>query len=482
MNLSRIQHIYFLGIGGIGMSALARYFHDRGVDVSGYDRTPSPITRALQEEGIQVRFDQDPGQIPADTRLVVYTPAIPQGSPLMEAARERQLPMMKRSEVLGGITRDLPCIAVAGTHGKTTVCAMLAHILKTAGIPAEALMGGIAVNYNSNYLGAKDPLWIIAEADEFDRSFLHLQPLLATITSMDADHLDIYGTRDRLRESFGLFAGRVREGGKLLLRKGLELPEGRRGEILTYALEEGADYMAGAIRVEDGRYVADFRGRLDLPGLLLGVPGRHNVENALAAAALAAQAGAAPEAIRQALGTFLGVRRRFETCYKDAATVYIDDYAHHPGELRACIETARELYPGWSVTGIFQPHLYSRTRDLAWEFADSLAMLDELLLMDIYPAREEPIPGVNSRMLLGRVPLGNKHLVDMDQLMQRLEAKRPAVLLTMGAGDIDRLREPIVRLLMETGRAGMKATAASGDRRADTGNSKNGGNDNRAEG
>ncbi|MFO7998629.1 MAG: UDP-N-acetylmuramate--L-alanine ligase [Bacteroidales bacterium] len=448
MDLTQIQSVYFLGIGGIGMSAMARYFHDRGVHVSGYDKTPSEITVGLQEEGIKIHFDEDPQQLPSDIQLAVYTPAIPSTSALLQHLRKGKTPLVKRAEILGAISRQTPCIAVAGTHGKTSICTMLTHILKTANIPTEALLGGISVNYNTNYIGDKKPRWLVTEADEFDRSFLHLEPELAIITSMDADHLDIYGTAGKLVEAFMLFAGKIKPGGTLLIKKGLDCPQGFRGQCVTYGLDEGADYHATNIEVLDGRFVADFGGPLRMTRLIFGTPGRHNIENALGAAAIAHMIGVKEEDIRRGMATCEGVKRRFDIRHKSSHTVYIDDYAHHPGELDACIQTARELYPGRKITGVFQPHLFSRTRDLAGEFAQSLALLDEVLLLDIYPAREAPIEGVSAGMLLNKIPGRNKKLVPRNELLNELKKRDIEILITMGAGDIDRLAGPIVEMLI----------------------------------
>lgn len=442
------------------MSALARYFHERGVHVSGYDKTPSPITDSLAEEGIQIGFTDDPGMVLSGTELCVFTPAIPDDLALVQHIRSAGIPMIKRAEVLGSLSAGMPCIAVAGTHGKTSICNMLAHIMKVAGIPSLALLGGISVNYLTNYLGDANPRWLIAEADEFDRSFLHLHPQLAVITSMDADHLDIYGNREQMVESFSMFAGRIREGGLLIRKEGLVLHEpagaetGRgasavhRIEILDYGTGAKADYRARNIRIRNGRYVADFEGLLPMDGVEIGSPGLHNVENALAAAALAHQAGVDKDMIRKGLGNCLGVKRRFEILHQSSHGVYIDDYAHHPDELTACIQTARELFPGKRITGVFQPHLYSRTRDLADGFAASLAMLDDIILLDIYPAREKPLPGISAHTILERIPRESKTLVRREQLLDELEKRNPEVLITMGAGDIDRLTGPIREMLI----------------------------------
>lgn len=448
MDLQRIQHIFFLGIGGIGMSAMARYFHDKGVHVSGYDRTPSPITQALAEEGIRVGFEDDPMALPPATQLCIYTPAIPAGNLLLNHSRSLGIPMAKRAEVLGWLSGQTPCIAVAGTHGKTSICTMLTHILKTAGIPSESLLGGISVNYNTNYLGDREARWLVAEADEYDRSFLHLKPDLAVITSIDPDHLDIYGNTESLLASFSDFAGKVKASGMLLAREGLQEQGIRHERLRTYGTGEHADYRATNIRIREGMYCADFEGMLEMPDVVIGPPGHHNVGNALAAAAMAQQAGARLADIRGALASCLGVRRRFEIIHRSTSTVYIDDYAHHPLELAACIQTARELFPGKRITGVFQPHLYSRTRDLAPWFAESLDRLDEVILLEIYPAREEPIPGIHAGIILDRITCRDKTLTTREELVAMLHEKDLEVLITMGAGDIDRLVTPIREMLI----------------------------------
>ncbi len=447
MNIDGIKNIYFLGIGGIGMSALARYFYTRGVRVSGYDKTPSPLTRQLQEEGIDVHYEDDPVLVPDSVQLVIYTPAVPSSTSLFQHLSNQNIPIKKRAEVLGMISSGTPTIAVAGTHGKTTVSAMVAHILKTADIRCIAFLGGILTNYNSNYLGSSDPRWMVIEADEYDRSFLHLRPELAVITSMDADHLDVYKSESHLQESFSLFAKNIKPGGTLLLKKGLKEPEGFKEKLMHYHLSLPADFSASGIRVEDGMYVVNFEGKLNIENLPLGSAGRHNVENALAAAALARLAGAGKKDIARGLNSFMGVKRRFENCFKSSQIIYIDDYAHHPEELKATISAVKELYPDKKVTGIFQPHLFSRTRDLEKQFAESLALLDELILLEIYPARELPIKGVSSEALLEKIPLQNKKLVKREELLSELEKMHPEVLLTLGAGDIDRFQQPIVELL-----------------------------------
>lgn len=429
------------------MSALARYFHQRGVKVCGYDRSESPLTRALVAEGMQVFYDDDPMRIPDDIDLAVYTAAIKADNHCFANLSAGNIPMMKRAAVLGLITRDKPTIAIGGTHGKTTTGCMLSHIMMQAGIPFEALLGGTPVNYHSNYIAAASSGWMVVEADEYDRSFLHLHPDIALITSADSDHLDIYGTAAEMEASFSAFANNIKTDGMLLIRKDVSHKVAYAGERLTYHTDMEADYMLASCHVSRDGFMAAFRGRLVMEETLIGLPGRHNTENALAAAALAQMAGAATDDIRKGLSTFAGVKRRFETCFRSEDMVYIDDYAHHPAELSACIRAARELFPGKKITGVFQPHLYSRTKDLYTGFAESLSALDELFLLEIYPAREEAIEGITAQWLLEGVGLRQKKLVSKEALMERLERLQTDVLITMGAGDIDRLVEPIVQLL-----------------------------------
>ncbi len=446
-DINHITHIYFLGIGGIGMSALARYFYTRGVSVSGYDKTPSRLTSELQEEGIRVIHDDDPASLEIMPELVVYTPAIPSSNQLFRHFRNHQVPMQKRAEVLGTISSGIPTIAVAGTHGKTTISAMLTHILKVAGIPCVSFLGGISTNYNSNYIGDPDPRWMVAEADEFDRSFLRLSPYLALISSIDTDHLDIYGSREALTENFASFANKIDPRGALVSKKGIAEKIGFTGTHYSYHPAGMADYLLKDVELCEGRYKATIGGAVSIEGLKPGHPGMHNLENALGAAALAHQAGVSTEKIREGLNSFNGVRRRFEICLQTEQNVYVDDYAHHPEEIRACIASARAMWPGRKLTGVFQPHLFSRTKELADEFAESLSALDELILMDISPAREAPIEGVSSQLILSRVKLHQAMYCPREKLLDLLEKRETEVLLTMGAGDIDRFAGPITQLL-----------------------------------
>lgn len=459
VNWQQVEFVYFLGIGGIGMSALARYFLAEGKQVAGYDRTATPLTDALQTEGMDIHFEEDTVCIPAFVRdpsnkdrvVVVLTPAIPARHTELVYFQERGYSILKRAQVLGLLTARHPTYAVAGTHGKTTTSSMLAFILQTAGRNCTAFLGGISVNFQSNLLLGQPSAphhEVVVEADEFDRSFLTLYPRAAIITSMDADHLDIYGDRDQLQQTYRDFAAQVQQDGLLLYKKGLDAgqPVARQ---LTYSItDRTSDYHGAAIAVKGGRYSFDLHtpGYV-LEGLTVGLPGRHNVENAVAAAGLALELGVDPLSVKTALENYAGVQRRFEYRVRRPEVVYIDDYAHHPEELRAAICSARELYPEKKLTVVFQPHLYTRTRDFAAGFAESLSLADTLYLLDIYPARELPLPGVDSGLIFDKVTLADKHRVTSEALLQALRSERPAVLMTLGAGDIDQLVLPITKLL-----------------------------------
>jgi UDP-N-acetylmuramate--alanine ligase len=459
MDIQQFRSVYFLGIGGIGMSALARYFHRQGIVVSGYDRTPTSLTDHLVEEGIPVHFEDNPGLVPDSPDLVVYTPALPKDNEELQFVIEKGFLLKKRSEVLGMITRDAKTIAVAGTHGKTTITTMVAHLLKTAGKECIAFLGGISKNYHTNLVisGTQAELpesgssYFIVEADEFDRSFLRLFPDIAVVTSADADHLDIYGSLDEVRLSFGEFTSHIKKSGTLILKKGVGIaPENSEDYIiLTYSPEKDADFYPENIRMKNSRFVFDLvTPARTIRNITLGLPGKFNLENAIAAAAVAVTVGITDEELARGLETFKGVERRFDFQVISDDFIYIDDYAHHPEELKACIRAVREIYPSKKITGIFQPHLFTRTRDFADAFARSLELLDELILLEIYPARENPIPGINSQMLLEKVQLKNKKICNKSALMDELKSGRPEVLLTLGAGDIDQLVDPIRELFM----------------------------------
>lgn len=451
MSLHIKEHkIYFLGIGGIGMSALARYFLAKGYQVHGYDRTPTSLTASLEEEGMKIHYHEDIALIPAETGLVVYTPAIPADNAELKYLRESGIRMMKRAEVLGMLSSEYKTIACAGTHGKTTTSTMVSYLLHQSQIGCQAFIGGISRNFGTNLLISKTSPYMVVEADEYDRSFLHLHPYIAIITSTDSDHLDIYTNAASVHEAFSSFTGNIVSGGCLVIRKGLELPLHlpENGKIYRYAVNEEADFYATNLRLENNLYHFNFHyptGKID--NLTLGIPGLYNVENAVAALAAAHLAGATPEELYKGLAGFTGVKRRFDIRLNENNKVYIDDYAHHPEEINACIRSARDMFPGRKLTGIFQPHLFSRTRDFAYDFAKSLSRLDEVVLLPIYPARELPIPGVNSEMLLALMHHDNKHLVAKTDIPSFFEDKQIEILITMGAGDIDTLVEPLENYL-----------------------------------
>ena len=449
------DRFFFIGVGGIGMSGLARYFRRHGAEVAGYDRTPSELTNQLQSEGIDVQFSEDPAFIPESYRLcppeevlVVRTPAVPSNSPLLRFWEERGARILKRADVLGMVTKDRRTIAVAGTHGKTTVSTMVAHLLTVGKVKCNAFLGGISANYGTNVLLNDDAVVNVVEADEYDRSFLKLCPNESIITAMDPDHMDIYGTAEAMFDAYTNFA--ILCDGPLLVHERIASHFTDRKNVVTYALGSTGVPRAENLRVVNGAYHFDLIAEgHKLRDLRLGMPGRHNVENAIAAATVALRSGVDAELLRKGLDSFKGVARRFQTRIRGPQVVFIDDYAHHPKELDACIGSVREMYPGKRITGIFQPHLYTRTRDLASDFGDSLSALDELLLLDIYPAREEPIVGVNSAWLLDHVKMADKFLCTPQDLLEQLGRRELEVVVTMGAGDIDQLVPRIERLLNE---------------------------------
>jgi len=447
MKLENINRVYFVGIGGIGMSALARYFVKRGCIVCGYDKTRTNLTIALEQEGILISYLDEESSLPVtfmekypDT-LVVYTPAIPSNSQILNYFKDAGFDLKKRSEVLGIISEGQFCIAVAGTHGKTTTSSIVAHILTDTGFGCTAFLGGITSNYNSNFLIGDNNV-VVVEADEYDRSFLTLHPDIAVITSMDADHLDIYGDASHLQESFHLFASQLKAGGSLFIRKGLPV------EGTTYSAVLDSQVHAQNIRVENAHFVFDYAdGATIIRDIALMLPGNHNVENAVAAIAVGLKLGIDAEKIKTAIGSFKGVKRRFEYIVNQDGHIYIDDYAHHPEELRACFNAVRQLYPEKKLTVIFQPHLFTRTRDFADNFAKVLSTVDELILLEIYPARELPLEGINSQFLLDKITLENKEICGKDLALERIRDERPALLLTVGAGDIDNLIQPLKSIL-----------------------------------
>ncbi|MBT8195013.1 MAG: UDP-N-acetylmuramate--L-alanine ligase [Bacteroidia bacterium] len=458
MDLRDIKYVYLIGIGGIGMSALAKYFKALGCEVSGYDLRKTIITDQLEKETIPVLFEDEIENIPYYVKeenlgklLIIYTPAIPKDHKQFNHIKERDFPVFKRSQVLGIITKSHFTVAVAGTHGKTTTSSIIAHIFNEGRINTTAFLGGIANNFESNFLlgSFKDSdHTIVVEADEFDRSFLTLYPNLAVITSIDADHMDIYDSKDDMVESFQKFVEQINKKGLLITKKEL-VHHFNHKNMSTYGIDDGSDYCAKNVRVENHKYIFD----IDTPkenykNVELGLPGRHNIENAIASVAISQNMGMEQEKIQEALKTYKGVKRRFDVRFDTDKVTYIDDYAHHPTELDAIIQSVKELYPAYELMGIFQPHLFSRTQDFADDFAQSLSQLDELVLLDIYPAREEPIPGVDSQMLLDKISLKNKDLVPKDEVLEKIRESKPRVLLTLGAGDIDQLVMPIEDLLI----------------------------------
>ena len=448
--MSEYSKIYFIGIGGIGMSAIARYYKTKGYPVAGYDRTPSDLTRELENEGISVHYNDDPDYIPKDvaSTLVVYTPAVPENLGEMVYVREHGYTLVKRSRMLGELSSGQTCLAVAGTHGKTTTSTMIAHIITEAGPGCSAFLGGISKNYDTNLLVSQERIFV-AEADEYDRSFLQLHPAAAVITAMDPDHLDIYGTPEEYRKAFKVFASQVTK--TLLVKKGLDITkEDTKAEILTYSYNDPeADFRAVDPTPDElGHYIFD----LVYPGGILkdvrcGIPGWVNVENSVAAGAICILQGINPESAKKAIGTFAGVKRRLDVHVASPTLTYIDDYAHHPMELSSAISSIKRMYPGRKLTAIFQPHLYSRTRDFAGEFAEALSAVDKLILLDIYPAREEPIPGVSSSIIFDKVSAPEKVLLKKEELLDYLKGEDLDVLATFGAGNIDRFIVPITRML-----------------------------------
>ncbi|MEM8507493.1 MAG: UDP-N-acetylmuramate--L-alanine ligase [Bacteroidota bacterium] len=435
MNLSDLHRVYFIGIGGIGMSALARYFHHLGKTVAGYDRTRTPLTIQLEEAGIAIDYTASEGRISLEFiqisgTLVVYTPAVPSDLPKLVFFRENQFLIKKRSEVLGSITKDTFCFAAAGTHGKTTTSSILAHMLKEIETPFAAFLGGISEDFNSNFAfyGRK---FSVVEADEFDRSFLQLNPDIACITSMDADHLDIYGTASDLEQAFIAFSKKVKSQGKLVVRYGLPL------QGITFGMEQEADYSIGDITVEEGKY----RFVIRMPkGMVEDVvfhkPGHHNLLNALAAFVMGVEAGFSPNKLAKALSSFKGVQRRFSYLIRKKDFVFIDDYAHHPTEIEAVYQAISEMHPDHSITVVFQPHLFSRTKDFAEDFATSLEKFDCVLLLEIYPARELPIPGITASWLLEKIRNPNKKVIAKADIAQEVRECATDILVTLGAGDI----------------------------------------------
>lgn len=444
MDLAHIKQVYFLGIGGIGMSALARYFNMMGCQVRGYDKTHTPLTQQLMDEGITIHFTEQPEQITSEIDLVIYTPAIPSTHTEWEPIHALTAPKMKRAEVLGLIANQKTGLAIAGTHGKTTTSAMLAHVMKHGFGEVNAFVGGILNNYHNNFLYGKDSPFVVVEADEFDRSFLHLHPQVAVINSIDADHLDIYGEHKELVASFTAFAKQVNASGTLLVHESIVQHFDQLDvKVATFGTQTTSDYSAQNIHVANGQFVFDLHhpnGVETQVGLQL--PGKHNVENAVAASAVGLISGLQTSQIKSAFAEFKGVKRRFEITTSSNGQVYIDDYAHHPTEIDSVYHAARELYPAKKLTAIFQPHLYSRTRDFMDEFAASLSQFNQVILLDIYPARELPIEGVTSSALMEKMNT-SCDLLPKSEVTNWAATNQPEVLITIGAGDIDTLVSPL---------------------------------------
>lgn len=453
--MKQYSSLYFIGAGGIGMSALVRYFLAKGYRVAGYDRTSSPLTEALQSEGLEIVYDESVDLIPdycrdPKTTLVVYTPAIPATHAGLVYFREHGFKVVKRAELLGLITQSSKGLCFSGTHGKTTTSSMAAHIFHESPIGCNAFLGGILRNYNSNLILSDHSPFTVIEADEYDRSFHWLHPYMAVVTATDPDHLDIYGTEEAYLESFAHFTSLIQSGGCLVIKKGIKLvPRVQEGvKVYTYSARDGGDFHADNIRVGNGTILFDFVAPDGVvTDVELGVPVDINIENAVAAMAIARLNGVADDDMRRAMASFKGAKRRFEFWVKRDDRVMIDDYAHHPDELKASIRSVRALYPGRKLTVIFQPHLYSRTRDFAPQFAEALSMADQVILLDIYPARELPIPGVTSQLIFDRITCRDKELCLREKLLERIKECNFDILLTMGAGDIDRLLPEIASIV-----------------------------------
>lgn len=450
MNLNNIKHIYFLGIGGIGMSALARYFKSMGIEVSGYDKTPTPLTDELNREGIDVIFKDELNLYPKEVDMVVYTPAIPKDHKGLNFYRDNRYSLKKRSEVLGIISSDRFTIAVAGSHGKTTVSSMVAHILTQSGFGCSAFLGGIAVNYNSNYIEGKSDV-VVIEADEFDRSFHRLAPDMAVITAVDTDHLDIYGTKEAIDEAFIEFTNKISEDGFLVVKTRQSINDHL--PVLDKAFysltDEDADVYCSKYWVVDGGYIFNlyYYGK-EIKGFRLNIGGYHNIENAIAAITIALELRITEENIKAALASFKGIKRRFEKVFENERITFIDDYAHHPEEIRVFLESVREIYPKRKITAVFQPHLFTRTRDLAEGFAKALSIADEVVLLDIYPARELPIEGVTSQLIFDQLTCASKISVSKTDLVSTVQQLNNVdVLVTIGAGDIDKYLGKIKTIL-----------------------------------
>ncbi|NNV57028.1 UDP-N-acetylmuramate--L-alanine ligase [Limnovirga soli] len=452
--IQNIQKVYFIGIGGIGMSALARYFHSLGKLVSGYDKTSTVLTKSLEAAGIAIHYEENIELIPKDADVVVYTPAIPAAQAELVYYRQHQYQVVKRSDVLQWITESSFNVCIGGTHGKTTITTMTAHLLRDTGYGCNAFLGGISANYNTNFWSSEKNVCVV-EADEYDRSFLKLVPDVAIVTAMDADHLDIYGTAAEVENAFVQFANRVKPGGCLISKYGLSRAADLHASVqYTYSLTDTrADVYAADIKVENGAYRFDvIHKEWALQDVVLQMGGLHNIENSIAAITVAKYLGIEDDKIKIAVANFKGVKRRFEYMLRDGVHTLIDDYAHHPEELKALISGVRSLFPAEKCTIVFQPHLYSRTKDLAAEFAQSLDMADEVILLPIYPARELPMEGVTSELILGKMQLASKMVLSKEEMVQQIKEKQPGLLVMCGAGDIDTLLQP-VKAVLQNGNA-----------------------------
>jgi UDP-N-acetylmuramate--alanine ligase len=448
-DINKISSIYFAGIGGIGMSALARYFNERGVKVSGYDKTETPLTDKLLQEGIKIHFTDDVNLLDKHAEVVVYTPAIPASHTEMKFYHDNNYTLLKRSDILGMLTKDTFNICVAGTHGKTTTSAMIAHILKDSGYGCNAFLGGIAANYDTNFWGSDNKV-SVAEADEYDRSFLKLDPDVAVITAMDADHLDIYGTEKNMQDAFIEFSGKIKPGGTLIIKDTVQrFGEFKADNKLSYSAKNiAADIHTENLKVENGAYSFDVVIKEKrISNVVLNMGGMHNIENVTAAVAVANLLKVNEDKIKKAVASFAGVKRRFEYIVKRDDVVMVDDYAHHPEELRALIQGAKQLFPGRKTTVVFQPHLFSRTNDLADGFAEVLSLADQTILLPIYPARELPMPGVTSELILNKMTNADKRILEKTALVDWVKDHKPELLITAGAGDIDTLVQPIKNIL-----------------------------------
>jgi UDP-N-acetylmuramate--alanine ligase len=457
IELQEVKHVYFLGIGGIGMSAIARWFLKNGIPVAGYDKTESPLTKILAQEGMDIHYEDDVRLIPQeilenrDKCLFIFTPAIPKDHLEKNFLLDQGIPLYKRSQILGWITQQIPTLAVAGTHGKTTTSSLLTHILKNAGKNVTAFLGGITQNYGTNFIANESPddIVCVVEADEYDRSFLTLYPYAAVVTSTDADHLDIYGDDAQVKESFQLFVNQIQEGGYFIQKEGLGLKH-KDLATDTFGINSG-NFRAENIRIENHRMVFDLHCPAGtISNIPMRIPGFHNIENALAAAALALQVGVSLDEIKEGIATFKGVKRRFEYHLETDEHVMIDDYAHHPTEIAACLNSVKALYPNEKLTAIFQPHLFSRTRDFLEDFGKSLSIADEIYLLDIYPARELPIPGINSELVLTKITQENKQVISKTAFIETIQKKKPKLLVTMGAGDIDLILDDLKNAIISS--------------------------------